>query len=68
MHTHTPPRTIWRLPTVKAATGLGHTKIYELIGQGRFPKGVRIAGSKAVGWDSHLVQAWIDAQLNGEVA
>lgn len=60
-------RMIWRLPTVKAATGLGRTKIYDLMKEGRFPKSRRIAGAHAVGWDSLEIQAWIAEQL-GEVA
>lgn len=60
-------RMIWRLPTVKAATGLGRTKIYGLMKENRFPKARRIAGAHAVGWDSLEVEAWIAEQL-GEVA
>lgn len=61
------PRRIMRLPTVKSVTGLGRTKIYELMKEGRFPKAHRIAGAHAVGWDSLEVEAWIAEQL-GEVA
>jgi len=61
------PRRILRLPAVKTATGLGRTKIYELMKEGRFPKARRIAGAHAVGWDSLEVEAWIAQQL-GEVA
>lgn len=60
-------RMIWRLPTVKAVTGLGRTKIYDLMKEGRFPKARRIAGAHAVGWDSLEVEAWIAVQL-GAVA
>lgn len=62
----TAQRVIWRLPTVKAVTGLGRSKIYGLMKEGRFPQSRRIAGAHAVGWDSVAVQAWVDAQLNGE--
>ncbi|MGV8889806.1 MAG: AlpA family phage regulatory protein [Pseudomonas sp.] len=61
------PRRILRLPAVKAATGLGRTKIYDLMKEGRFPKSCRIAGAHAVGWSSLEVEAWIAKQL-GEVA
>ena len=61
------PRHIKRLPAVKAATGIGRTKIYDLMKEGRFPKARRIAGAHAVGWDSHEVEAWVAEQL-GEVA
>jgi prophage regulatory protein len=56
-------RMIWRLPTVKFATGLGRSKIYELMKEGRFPKARRIAGAHVVGWDSLEVEAWISEQL-----
>ncbi|MNG22926.1 Prophage CP4-57 regulatory protein (AlpA) [compost metagenome] len=62
-----PSRRILRLPAVKNATGLGRTKIYELMKEGRFPKARRIAGAQAVGWDSLEIDAWITEQL-GEVA
>lgn len=60
-------RRILRLPAVKAATGFGRTKIYDLMKEGRFPKARRIAGAHAVGWDSLEIEAWIAEQL-GEVA
>ena len=62
-----PLRCIWRLRTVKVVTGLGRTKIYGLMKEGRFPKSRRIAGAHAVGWDSLEIEAWIAQQL-GEVA
>lgn len=57
------PRHIKRLPDVKAATGLGRTKIYDLMKEGRFPRARRIAGAHAVGWDSLEVEAWVAEQL-----
>ncbi|MOA04898.1 Prophage CP4-57 regulatory protein (AlpA) [compost metagenome] len=62
------PRCIWRLPTVKARTGLGRTTIYYLMMEGRFPKSRRIAGAHAVGWDSLEVERWIAEQLGEVVA
>lgn len=61
------PRRILRLPQVKAVSGLGRTKIYDLMKEGRFPKARRIAGANVVGWDSVEIDAWIAAQL-GQVA
>lgn len=61
------PRHIKRLPAVKALTGIGRTKIYDLMKEGRFPQARRIAGSNVVGWDSLEIEAWIAQQL-GEVA
>lgn len=62
----TAQRVIWRLPTVKAVTGLGRTKIYSLMKEGKFPKGRRIAGAQVTGWDSLEVEAWVAAQLDAE--
>ena len=59
----TPPWRIMRLPTVKDRTGLGRTTIYELMKRGDFPKSRRIAGARAVGWDSLEIEAWIAKQL-----
>lgn len=56
-------RRILRFPAVKSATGLGRTKIYDLMKEGRFPKARRIAGAHVVGWDSLEVDAWISEQL-----
>ena len=53
---------IIRLPEVKARTGLCRTAIYSAILTGTFPKQIPI-GSRAVGWDSDEVQAWIDETL-----
>lgn len=61
------PRRILRLPQVKAVSGLGRTKIYDLMKEGRFPKARRIAGANVVGWDSVEIDAWVAAQL-GQVA
>lgn len=58
-------RCIWRLPTVKARTGLGRTTIYDLMKAKRFPRGHRIAGSNITGWDSVEIEAWIAEQLGG---
>ncbi|WP_408004376.1 helix-turn-helix transcriptional regulator [Pseudomonas schmalbachii] len=56
-----------RLPAVRAATGLSRTTIYDLMKAGRFPRGRRIAGTGATGWDSLEINAWVSKQL-GEVA
>jgi prophage regulatory protein len=56
-------RRILRLPAVKEATGLGRTKIYDLMKVGRFPKAHRIAGANVVGWDSLEIEAWVSEQL-----
>ena len=45
---------------VQARIGLGHSMLYELMGQGKFPKPVRL-GARAVGWRESEVQAWIES-------
>jgi prophage regulatory protein len=51
-----------RLPQVKARTGLGKTKIYELQAAGDFPMRVKIT-AYAVGWVEEQVDAWCDKRL-----
>ncbi|MGV8841757.1 MAG: helix-turn-helix transcriptional regulator [Pseudomonas sp.] len=60
---HNALRQILRWPAVKARTGLGRTKIYDLMNEGRFPRGRRIAGAHATGWDSLQVDAWVAEQM-----
>jgi prophage regulatory protein len=50
-------RTILRMPQVEAATGLKQSHIYQLISQGKFPRGVKLA-NQAVGWFSDEVSRW----------
>jgi prophage regulatory protein len=53
-----------RLPAVREATGLGPTKLYELIGAGQFPRPVVLARTcsgkpRTVAWPEHEVRAWL---------
>lgn len=59
-----PPRRILRLPEVKSLTGFGRSSIYEFMRNGDFPRCRRI-GPRAVGWDSHEVEAWVNSKLGG---
>jgi prophage regulatory protein len=66
MHiTPTNPRRIMRITHVQCATGFSRAWIYELMKRGDFPQTHKI-GQRAVGWDSHAIEAWIAKQL-GEV-
>lgn len=49
---------LMRLEEVCETAGIGKTKIYELIGEGAFPKPVNI-GARAVRWVSDEIDAWI---------
>lgn len=57
-----PARVIYRLPQVLAVTGFTRPWIYKLMARGEFPQSVKI-GTRAVGWDSQLVDAWVAAKL-----
>lgn len=59
------PRRILRLPEVTHSTGYRRSSIYNFIKEGAFPKAKKL-GPRAVGWDSHEIQEWIDARLEGE--
>jgi prophage regulatory protein len=50
-----------RLPQVMDRVGLRPTRIYELMGDGSFPKPIRL-GERAVAWLDSEVNAWILAQ------
>ncbi len=53
---------LWRLPTVKQATGLGRTSIYERMKAGTFPQSIGLGGSM-VAWSSTQILDWIDEQI-----
>lgn len=58
-------RRILRLPNVELLTGFKRAHIYSLISQGRFPKSIPL-GPRAVGWDSHAIDRWIEGRIAGE--
>ncbi|MNG11970.1 Prophage CP4-57 regulatory protein (AlpA) [compost metagenome] len=60
----THPRHVMRLQAVMAAVGFGRAHIYNLMAVGKFPRSRRI-GTRAVGWDSQEIEAWVAAQLEG---
>ena len=47
-----------RMAEVKGRVGLGKTKIYALIAEGRFPKPHRV-GAKAVRWSERDIAQWV---------
>ncbi|MGG7647326.1 helix-turn-helix transcriptional regulator [Pseudomonas sp. ES4] len=55
-------RRVMRLPEVMQATGYKRSSIYELMQKGKFPQAKSI-GTRAVGWNSEEIQAWVDARL-----
>ena len=52
------PVRMLRLPMVLARTGLSKSTLYGLMGEGSFPKPVRL-GARAVGWVEAEVNDWI---------
>jgi prophage regulatory protein len=54
--------TILRLPSVKARTGLSRSSIYSFVSRGEFPRPIAL-GSRAVGWNSEAVDAWITGRI-----
>ncbi len=59
---HEAQRRILRRPEVEARCGFKRAHLYKLIGEGKFPRPLRI-GVRAVGWDSVEVEQWIAEQL-----
>jgi prophage regulatory protein len=51
-------RSIWRLPVVKARTGLSRSLIYAKVAEGSFPRPVLLS-RRCVGWRSHEIENWI---------
>lgn len=51
-----------KLPAVKALTGIGTTKIYEMAKRGSFPRQVN-QGGRGVAWIKAEVIAWNRAQV-----
>lgn len=59
------PGALWKRPKVQAETGLGKTKLYELIKAGQFPKPVAL-GVRSRAWRAQEVQSWVDALPKAE--
>lgn len=55
-------QTIIRRRDLRAVTGYGITTIYEMIGQGRFPKPIPL-GARAVGWLSDELEQWQQSRI-----
>ena len=65
-----PEKTIWRLHTVMARTGLPRSTIYHKMSLDEFPQAINL-GLRSVGWIGDEVDKWIidciDASRPGEV-
>jgi prophage regulatory protein len=56
---------ILRLPKVLAISGCSRSYIYQLIGEGLWPKSIRI-GVRAVGWPEKEIAAVCSARIAGK--
>jgi prophage regulatory protein len=56
------PKSILRLPEVKARTGLSRSTIYLRISAGSFPKPISLGG-RAVGWIDSEINDWLNEQI-----
>lgn len=55
---------ILRMPKLTVATGMGKTKIYELISKNNFPKPIRLGSDRAVGWLESEIEEWLQERAN----
>lgn len=56
---------LMRLNEVLDATAMGKTKLYRLIGQGRFPSQIKHGDGNVV-WARQDVDFWVDCLIKGE--
>lgn len=52
------PERLLRRPAVENLTGLGRSRIYQMMQSGDFPRPVRLS-TRCVGWRMSDLQAWI---------
>ena len=57
-----PAPRLLRLPAVLDRVGLGRSRVYELIAEGRFPTPVKLS-ERAIAWPSDEVDAWITERI-----
>lgn len=56
------PLRVIRLPEVKNLTGIGRSRLYDLLGRGEFPRPIRL-GPASVGWIEAEVTEWIAVRV-----
>jgi prophage regulatory protein len=57
------PHRLLRLPAVLELVGLGRSRIYDLVSEGRFPAPVRLS-DRAVAWVASEVDEWVQARVD----
>ena len=55
-------KTLWRIDTVMAKTGLPRSTIYQKMTLDEFPQSVNL-GPRSVGWISAEVEQWINDRI-----
>jgi len=55
-------KTIWRLHTVMARTGLPRSTIYHKMSLDEFPQTINL-GLRSVGWIAEEVEEWIEERI-----
>lgn len=56
-------QSLLRLSDVRSRTGLGKTKIYQLIRDKKFPEPIHPDGARVSVWSSIEIDLWIEEQL-----
>ena len=56
-------KSIWRLHTVMARTGLPRSTIYHKMSLDEFPQSINL-GLRSVGWIAEEVERWINDRIN----
>ena len=56
-------KTIWRIYTVMARTGLPRSTIYHKMSMDEFPQTINL-GLRSVGWIAEEVEEWIQHRVN----
>ena len=54
---------IIKRPEVEAVTGLSRSSIYAKMGEGVFPKAIKLS-ERSVGWLEHEVQEWVKNRVS----
>jgi prophage regulatory protein len=60
----------YRLPEVSKITGLSRSSIYLYVSRGDLPRPIKLGGdqSRAIGWPSNEIDAWIASRTNTSVS
>ena len=56
-------RNLIRLPKVMDKTGKCRSSIYSDMAEDKFPKQIRIGGSRSVAWDEGEIDQWIEDRI-----